>query len=165
MSKDSIRKQIDKAKKEANDLLLSKSVNKKSAVVINSLILIIDIVVSVFLTKKPRRNSSNSGLPPSKDYGSNGNRNKTNDSKDSNKKGNQVPNTRIIKEEITSPVEKCKNCGEDLRAKEAIETESRVEIDIIYEIRKKEVIAEIVTTHPTEQIFCQLYGPVSWPFL
>lgn len=143
MSKDSIRKQIENAKKEANDLLLSKSADKESAIVINSLLLIIDIMVSALLTKKPRRNSSNSGLPPSSDYGSNGNRNKTNDNNDSSKKGHQVPNTRTVKEEITSPVEKCKNCGDDLSDKEAIETESRVEIDIIYEIRKKEVIAEI----------------------
>lgn len=143
MSKDSIKRQIEKAKKDANDLLLSNSVDKNAAEVINSLILIIDIVVSVLLTKKPRKNSSNSGLPPSSDYGSNGNRNKPNDNNDSNKKGSQVPNTRTVKEKIISHVNKCENCGEDISSKEAIDTESRVEIDIIYEIRKKEVIAEI----------------------
>jgi len=143
MSKEGIRKQIEKAKKDAENLFSSHKVDKQTEVVINSLILIIDVVVKVLLNKKrPRKNSSNSGLPPSQDFGSNGNRNKPNN-KDIDKKGTQVPNTRNIEEKITSPVDECENCGCDLSSKEAIDTESRVEIDIIYEVRKKNITAEI----------------------
>jgi hypothetical protein len=40
------------------------------------MLLVLEIVLAIFLEKKARKNSSNSGLPPSRNDGSNGNRNK-----------------------------------------------------------------------------------------
>lgn len=144
MSRNKIRKQIEIAKRDAKNLLDSKKVDKSTAMVISSLLLIIDVIVEVLLnkTKRPRKNSSNSGLPPSKDFGSNGNRNKPNKN-DKDKKGNQVPNTRNIEENILIQVNECGNCGADLSTEVCSNLETRVEIDIIYEIIKKEVIAEV----------------------
>ena len=111
MSKDSIRKKIEAAKKEAEDLLKSKKVAKETATVIGPLLLVIDIIVSVLLEKKTRKNSSNIGLPPSRNNGSNGNRNTVQG--DREKKGEQLQNTRNVEtEEITSPNE-CGKCNEN----------------------------------------------------
>ncbi|MCK5686196.1 IS66 family transposase [bacterium] len=142
MTKDSIRKQIEKAKNDAKALLSSKKTNKETAIVINSLILIIDIIVTVFLVKKVRKTSSNSGVPSSQNFGSNGNRNKPGDS-ETDKKGSQLPNTKNVTENILITVDKCKECGVDLSSEKTDDTETREKIDIIYEITKKVVTVEI----------------------
>jgi hypothetical protein len=61
-------KKIDEAKKDAESLLSSGKLGPETGAVIKSLILVIDIIVVVLLEKKTRKNSSNSGLPPSKNY-------------------------------------------------------------------------------------------------
>jgi hypothetical protein len=141
VSKDSIRKKIDEAKRDAEDLLKSGTVKSETAAVIKSLILVIDIVVMVLLEKKIRKNSSNSGLPPSKNNGSNGNRN--NGSGMRSEVNGSAANTRHVNtQEITSPQE-CSKCGEDLDSVPPKDTEERVKIDIIYEIVTHTVSAEI----------------------
>jgi len=102
----------------------------------------IDIVVTVLLVKKVRKTSSNSGVPPSQNFGSNGNRNRSGDS-ETDKKGSQLPNTRNVTEEILIPVDECKGCKADLSSKKTNDTEKREEIDIIYEITRKVVTVDI----------------------
>lgn len=143
VNKESVRKKIDEAREKVEIAFAKEKPSPGIKAATESLLLILDIIVEVLLTKRPRKNSSNSGLPPSSDFGSKGNRNKLSKEIDSSKKGSQVPNTRTVEEKITSPVNKCGNCGENLSDKESIDTDSRVEIDIIYEIKRKEVTAEI----------------------
>jgi hypothetical protein len=61
-------------KKDAVDLLKKEMVGKKTIIAIKLFLLVGDIVISVFLEKK-RKDLSNSGLPPLKNNGLNGNRN------------------------------------------------------------------------------------------
>lgn len=142
MSKDSIRKKIDEAKKDAETLLASGKVSRETAVVIKSLIQVIDIVVTVLLEKKTRKNSSNSGLPPSRNNGSNGNRNNTQG--DRNKVGDQLKNTRNVETSETTTPDKCSSCNEQLDGVTASGTEERKKIDIIYEVVTHTVTAEII---------------------
>ena len=73
----------------------------------------IEIIVAVLLEKKIRKNSSNSGLAPSRNNSSNGNRNKASD-KDRENLGNQVENTQNVEtSEIVSP-SNCTACDFDL---------------------------------------------------
>ena len=141
MSKDSIRNKIKKLQNESEDILKSSDLSKEVRLFITSMMFMIDIIVDVLLTKKVRKTSSNSGVPPSQNFGSNGNRNKPGDT-ESDKKGSQLPNTRNVTEEILVSVDECQNCGEDLSSKKSDDKESRIEIDIIYEIRTKEVTVE-----------------------
>ncbi len=142
MSKDSIRNKIKKLQEESEEILKSSDISKEVRLFITSMMFMIDIVVDVLLAKKVRKTSSNSGVPPSQNFGSNGNRNKPGDS-ETDKKGIQLPNTRNVTEKILIPVDECKKCGEDLSSKKPDDKETRVEIDIIYEITKKEITAEI----------------------
>jgi len=108
---------------------------------IRSMLSMLDIIVAVLLEKKTRKNSSNSGLPPSQNNGSNGNRNKG--SGDRAGLGSAAANTRQVEtKEITSPDE-CAKCGEDLGEVKATGREERKKIDIIYEIVTHTVVAEI----------------------
>jgi len=142
MSKDSIRNKIKKLQEESEEILKSPNISKEVRLFITSMMFMIDIIVDVLLAKKVRKTSSNSGVPPSQNFGSNGNRNKPGDS-ETDKKGSQLPNTRNVTEEILIPVDECKGCGEDLFSKDADDEETRVEIDIIYEITKKEITVEV----------------------
>ena len=142
MSKDSIRKKILEVKEKSKKTLESSDVSPEIASLIDSFLLIIDILAMVFLEKKVRKNSSNSGVPPSQNFGTNGNRNKNIDNSKVHK-GEQLPNTRNIEINDTATVDSCGNCNADLSETRVKDSESRVEIDITYEITKKIVTAEI----------------------
>lgn len=75
MKKESIRKKIDDLKVDADKILGSDYLNNEVRLFIKSMLTIIDIIVALLLEKKTRKNSSNSGLPPSRNNGPNGNRN------------------------------------------------------------------------------------------
>jgi hypothetical protein len=79
MSKESIRTKIETLKKESDEILKSSNLSKEIRLFITSMMCMMGIIVDVLLTKKVRKTSSNSGVPPSQNFGSNGNRNKPGD--------------------------------------------------------------------------------------
>ena len=95
--------------------------------------MILDIVVAVLLEKKVRKNSGNSGLPPSHDFGSNGNRNKQ-EQGNKGEVGTRLPNSRTTKREKTFSPQECSSCNMDLSDAEVAKIEKRKQVDIIYEV-------------------------------
>lgn len=142
MNKDSLRSKIEDLKKDSELLMRSDNLSLETIMFIKSMLVILDVVVATLLLKKVRKTSSNSGVPPSQNFGSNGNRNKPGDI-DSDKKGSQLPNTRNVTEEILVPVTECDGCGASFSSAKAEDEETREEIDIIYEIIRKKVTVEI----------------------
>jgi len=140
MKKESIRKKINQAKEDVEAAFAQEAPSPSLKAAINSLFLVLDIIVSVLLEKKTRKNSSNSGLPPSRNDGPNGNRNTSQG--DRSKKGQQLENTRKVETSETISPNECDECGGDLRQEPVKETESRKKIDIIYEIVEHTVISE-----------------------
>jgi len=136
-----MRHKLDQARENIRKALGKEQVSPSLMAAIESLLVVMEIMVTIFLEKKTRKNSSNSGLPPSRNNGSNGNRN-TNPG-DRNKKGNQLENTRQVTTSETISPRECNKCGIGLSAVEAKETEERKKIDIIYEIVEHTVNAEI----------------------
>ena len=140
VKKDSIRKKIDEAKERIEKAIKADNISNETKIAIDSLMLVIDILISIFLEKKTRKNSSNSGLPPSRNNGSNGNRNTEPGNRE--KKGEKLTNTREVKtSEIVSPKD-CSECGSDLCGIDVIKVEERAKIDIIYEITEHTVKSE-----------------------
>ena len=141
MVKKSIRNDIEKLKEEANLFLSSKDLDPKLKFFIKSILMTLNIVVSVLLEKKVHKNSNNSGLPPSSDFGSNGNRNKPKKGEKQNL-GSQLDNSRVEEsEEVLSP-KKCSNCNASLKHAEITDTEQRKTIDIEYVVIEKNLISE-----------------------
>lgn len=141
MSKESITNKINEAKEKTKIALSKKGISPEIKAAVESLIMVIDILIAIFLEKKTRKNASNSGLPPSRNNGPNGNRNKF--AGDRKKLGEQIKNTRNIElKETTSPLE-CINCNENLTKTTVLKTEERKKIDIIYEVVTTTVTAEI----------------------
>ena len=135
--KDSIRKKIEDAKEEIEKAKSKGDMPPQALVLVNSLLLIIEIMTKVFLEKKIRKNSSNSGIPPSQDIGTHNDRNK--DKKKTNKKstGIQLDNSRIEEETHVLTPEKCGGCGSDLEDDQVTDREKREILDIEYVIKKK----------------------------
>lgn len=141
MSKQSIRDQIQQAKDDLNNALGAGSTPELKAA-IKSLLIVVDILVSLFLEKKIRKNSSNSGLPPSKDPASKNDRNKPTN-KERSKLGEQIDNTREVQtKEIVGP-DYCNNCDSDLKNVKVSDSEDRKKIDIVYEVITHTVTAEV----------------------
>jgi len=140
MSKESLRKKIEEAKEKTKKAMTAKGVSAEMVIAVESLLLIIDIIVALFLEKKTRKNSSNSGLPPSRNEGPNGNRNKNIVRGD--KLGAQIGHTRNIStQEVLTP-QSCSNCQKDLGAVKATAQEDRRLIDIVYEVVTHTVTVE-----------------------
>jgi transposase len=140
VSKNSIRQKIDEAKKKTQAALSSGKASPDILVAVESLLLIIEILAAVFLEKKTRKNSSNSGLPPSKNEGSNGNRNQGSGQR--TEVGESASNNREVEtSETVTPLE-CSRCGENLEDVEVKGTDERKKIDVIYEIISHTVTSE-----------------------
>jgi hypothetical protein len=112
VQKESLRKKIDEARSRTKLALESGKASPEIKVAVESMLLVLDFMVAIFLEKRPRKNSSNSGLPPSQNNGSNGNRNKgSGDRAGLGQAASNVQHTETS--EITNP-EKCSRCDEDL---------------------------------------------------
>jgi len=141
MSKESILKKIAEAKAKAQKAISSNASSSETTMAIESLLLIIEILATIFLEKKTRKNSSNSGLPPSRNEGPNGNRNINVTQR--KMLGSQIGHTKNTEtQEIISP-KKCKQCNCDLSKEKAKGKESRKSIDIIYEVVTHTFVAEM----------------------
>lgn len=141
MKKESIRKRIEEARANVEKAFAEDEASPSIRTAVESILLILDVVVAVLLEKKTRKNSSNSGLPPSRNGGPNGNRNTSQG--DRSKKGEQIENTRKVETTETVSPGDCSKCGADLRCVEISKTEDRKKIDIIYEITEHTVTSEV----------------------
>jgi transposase len=141
VNKDSIRNKVAEAKQKATAAMVSGNTPPETKAAIEALFLVIDILVAVFLEKKVRKNSGNSGLPPSQNNGSNGNRN--NGSGERAKLDGGASNVTQTQTTETKTPKKCKRCGQGLGKVMVSGTEERQEIDLIYEIVTRTVVAQI----------------------
>ena len=142
MGKGSIRKNYENTKDEITEILKNENVSPELTASINALLKIVEVMMVVFMEKRVRKNSSNSGLPPSQDFSSNGNRNNDNN-KDSKAEDDHIrSNSKAKQEEVTIAPENCSNCGTNLEDQEASKTEIRKKIDINYETVEIDYISE-----------------------
>lgn len=141
MNKLSLQNKILEAKKKTQDALAAGKASPEVLVAVESLLLVIEILSAVFLEKTTRKNSSNSGLPPSKNEGSNGNRNQG--SGDRAALGDVASNTRQLEtSETVSPLT-CSHCDEDLQDVKVKTTDARIKVDILYEVVTHTVTSEV----------------------
>ena len=141
MNKKSLRKEIDKLQEKSREILSDKSLSKEAKLFIRSILTIVKVMITLFLEKKTRKNSNNSGLPPSQDFGSNGNRNKK-VGKENKINGDRLDNSKDTETSQTISPKKCTECDADLKKAKVKSTEERQEIDIVYEIQTHTVISE-----------------------
>ena len=144
MNKKSVREEVDKLKSEFANLREAGKVTDEVAALMNSMLMIMELILSVFLERTTRKNSKNSSIPPSqtgKDdsvlgaQGSNGKGKAENNS--------VASNVRTVETATISKVDTCTTCSEDLREIASDKYERRTKIDIIFEKVVEHMDAEI----------------------
>jgi len=144
IDKKSVRNEVDKVKAEFESLCESGKVSNEVKVLMNSMLMIMELILSIFLERQTRKNSKNSSLPPSQT----GKDDTSLPPKDSHKKSKKENNTiannvRVVETIALSKVHSCEICGEDLQQCPTQGVERRTKIDIIFEKVVDHIDAEI----------------------
>jgi hypothetical protein len=144
LDKTSVREEVSRLKADFDRLGSEGKISSESQAIMNSLFLIVELTLAIFLERITQKDSNNSSKPSSqteKDesalshLGSNGKGKSENDT--------QARNTRV-KETITiSQVTTCDVCAEDLSDVPCVDHERRTKIDIVFEKVIDHVDAEV----------------------
>jgi len=65
IDKTSVREEFDRLKTEFNQLNTDKKINKDVKILMKSMFLLFELILSIFLEKKTKKSSKNSSMPPS----------------------------------------------------------------------------------------------------
>ena len=144
IDKKSVRNEVDSVKAEFERLCDAGKVSSDVKALMSTMLMIMELILSIFLERKTKKNSKNSSLPPSQT-------NKDDTSSSSNgehKKGKSENNTvadnmRTVETVNVVEVHACGTCGEDLQTCPAQGYERRTTIDIIFEKVFEHTDAEI----------------------
>ena len=144
VNKKSVREEFDLIKENFQELSKKKKLAKEYAVLFNSLFLLVELILSIFLEKQTKKSSKNSSIPPSqtkKDESFTSNKGSNSNGK--NEKRTQIDNSRTIETVEVIHVDECDYCGESLKGVPCKCYERRTKIDIIFEKIVEHVDAEI----------------------
>lgn len=144
LDKLSVRNEVSRLRADFEQLCAEGKVTGETKVLMNSLFMMVELILSIFLERTTKKDSKNSSRPSSqteKDesslshQGSNGKGKHENDT--------HATNTRV-KENITlSKARLCDVCGEDLNDTPCLRHERRTKIDIIFEKVVEHIDAEV----------------------
>lgn len=148
IDKQSVRDEFDKIKAGFEQQVTAGKVSTETATLVNALFMLFNIVLSIFMEKATKKNSTNSSIPPSQttpdDTTLPDKKDKTN-SKGHTEEQTMAGNTRTVETVEIIPVLSCKKCGADLSYLPCECTERRTKIDIIFEKTVEHVDVEIKT--------------------
>ena len=65
IDKQSLREQVDKVKEKFNTLLSNGKVNPELELLFDSMLMIVDMLIAIFMEKTTKKTSKNSSIPPS----------------------------------------------------------------------------------------------------
>jgi len=144
MDKQSVRQEFDKLKSDFNALSKTNKVSSELRVIVNSLMLLVEVILAIFLEKKTKKTKDNSGKPPSqteKDESALGTQGSKGKGKD--EKNNIAANTRTVETTTVISVDYCDQCGESLQNIPCRCIERRTRVDIVFEKTVEHFDAEI----------------------
>lgn len=146
VNKASLREEFDYLKNQFSELQSQNKLSTEANILFRSMIILFEVMISIFLEKKTKKNSRNSSIPPSQT-----NKDETSSSSQgSNGKGksqNDEPYSKVNVTEETNiaEVNYCTHCGEKISDVCPHEHERRTLIDIYFEKKVTHVDAEIKT--------------------
>lgn len=144
LDKTTVRNEVSRLKAGFEQLCHEGKVNGETQLLMNSMLMMMELILSIFLermTKKDNHNSSKPSSQTTKDdsalshAGSHGKGKAENDA--------QAKNTRIKERVTLSTVSLCEVCGEALEGVPCLHHERRTKIDIVFEKVVEHVDAEI----------------------
>lgn len=140
----SVREEAERIKSAFDQLAADKKIPKETAMLFNSMLMLINLLISIFLektTKKDSKNSSKSSSQTEKDESALSQTGTNGKGKEESKE--VANNTRTVETIRVAEVTQCDICGKDLSAAPCKSHERRTKIDIIFEKVVEHVDAEI----------------------
>jgi len=140
----SVREEAERIKAEFQRIAANKKMDSEINMLMQSMFMLINLLIAIFLEKATKKNNKNSSKPSSqteKDEssvthpGTNGKGKQESDA--------VASNTRTIETVTVARVTRCNICGQDLTDVECEHIERRTKIDIIFETVVEHVDAEI----------------------
>lgn len=144
VNQSSVREEAERIKSEFERLANAKKINTETKMLIQSMFMLINLLIAIFLEKTTKKNSKNSSKPSSqtdKDEsaksmpGTNG--------KGEDEHNTTANNTRTVETVEIAKVGQCDVCGEDLIKEKCQHLERRTKIDIVFEKVVEHVDAEV----------------------
>lgn len=145
VDKQSVRAEFDKIKASFDEQVKAGKVSTEVATLFNTLMMLFNIILSIFMEKTTKKTSSNSSIPPSQttpDESSTTN-DKTGTGEKKKKTVTVAGNTRTVETVTILPALVCNACGADLSGVSCTCIERRTKIDIIFEKTEEHVDVEV----------------------
>jgi len=144
VDKTSVREEIERIKSEFDRLSAAKQISPEVKMLFQSIFMVVNLILSIFLEKTTKKNNKNSSIPSSK----NEKDNSSVTEEGSKGKGKQEThtaayNTRTIETVELIKVNQCDICGNDLSHAPCEHIERRTKIDIIFEKTIEHVDVEV----------------------
>lgn len=144
VDKKSVREEINRLKSEFGKLREESKIPQECALLMQSMFVIVDLILSIFLERKTKKNSKNSSIPPSQtDKDNSALSNQITNGKGKGENNTTANNTRVNETVTLIQVLACDVCGEGLNDAPANKCERRTKIDILFEKVVQHVDVEI----------------------
>lgn len=146
IDKQSVREEFDKIKAGFQEQVAAGKVSTDVATLFNALMMLVNIILSIFMEKTTKKTSANSSIPPSQttpDDTSITTKSKTGDDQNKQKTVTVAGNTRTVETVTLLPALACETCGADLSDVECTCIERRTTIDIMFEKTEEHVDVEV----------------------
>ena len=144
LDKTSVRAEVSHLKADFEALSAAGKVTPELKVLMKSMLMMMDLILSIFLERQTKKNSKNSGIPSSQTDDDHSSLPKTGGKGKGKNISNDVANNQRTKETITlATVSNCDICGEPLDETPCTHHERRTKIDIVFEKTVEHVDAEV----------------------
>jgi len=144
LDKASVRTEVSRLKADFEKLCAEGKITFESQAMMNSLFMVVELILAIFLERTTKKDATNSSKPSSqteKDESALGHSGSNGKGKPENKAA--ALNSRTVETVTLSKVETCDVCGEDLTGVPCTHAERRTKIDIVFEKVVEHVDAEI----------------------
>jgi transposase len=140
----SVREEAERIKNEFQRIVANKKMDAEISMLMQSMFMLINLLIAIFLEKATKKNNKNSSKPSSQTEKDESSTTHTG----ANGKGKQesdaiASNTRTIETVTIAHVTQCDVCGQDLTDAPCEHTERRTKIDIVFETVVEHIDAEI----------------------
>lgn len=143
LDKTSVREEVVRLKAEFEQLSREGKVTSETGALFKSLLLIVELILSIFMERQTRKTSKNSSLPPSQTDKDETSLSRSRPETKHRPAGQTVANHRHVETVALSTVENCDVCGSPLDGVECTGHERRTKIDIVFEKVVEHVDAEV----------------------
>lgn len=144
VNQQSLREEVERIKSEFDRLTADKKISSETRMFIQSMLMLINLLVAVFLEKTTKKNNKNSSKPSSQtDKDESSTINTGAHGKGKQETSETASNTRTVESVSIAKVMTCDICGNDLSKTPCKHIERRTKIDILFEKVVEHVDAEV----------------------